>query len=730
MIRTHRIFVLLFALAGFAGIASAQVPTGTPPFGSFAGGPDVINLANLNSHIAVPVLHKPGRSTNFTYDLSYDSAVWYPVTSGSTKVWQSVANFGWRGVTEIATGYVSYSTWQGQCFDDAHRLRNFTVRDTWVYHDPFGTEHSFPNLVLVLDGFGCSGITPVYSDTAVDGSGYSIAGATINSSRGTAITAPVNTTSGTGSFTDRNGNQITTDGNGHFYDTLSSTTSVLTVSGFGTPASPMTFTYTAPSGVAALYTMNYTTYTVKTNFGCSGVAEYGPTSVSLVDRITLPDGSFYQFNYEPTPGFPGAFTGRLASVTLPTGGTISYAYSGGGTGVNGINCSDGSAAGLTRTTPDGAWTYARTIGAGAASTTTITAPQLSYDTAANQTVIQFQRIYETQRDSYQGAVSPPNLLQTVNTCYNGAASPCTATAITLPIIQRAVIANLPGSGNQQSKHIDFFNTFGMPTETDDYDYATGAPGPLLRQNLITYASLGSNLNAFTQTVTVKDGGGVIKFRQDTNYDQYSSFTGASCITGAPQHDDTGHGCTFTARANLTSVTTYTDPATPAGGITKNFTYDSLGNLRTAQLNCCQQKQWNYSLTTKYAYPDSIVSGSSSPTLTTSATYDLNMGLVLTATDENNQVTTFAYDNLGRTTDVLRPDGKHVTYNYDDVNWIGKVIFPVQGTDTVTQKTFLDSQGRPFRQQDLTKLLALATDSIRDLIALQRKTLGGVDLVKL
>ena len=48
--------------------------------------------------------------------------------------------------------------------------------------------------------------------------------------------------------------------------------------------------------------------------------------------------------------------------------------------------------------------------------------------------------------------------------------------------------------------------------------------------------------------------------------------------------------------------------------------------------------------------------------------------------------------------------------------------------------FIEIQGtaerRPFRQQDLTKLLALATSSIRDLIALQRKTLGGVDLVKL
>jgi len=57
--------------------------------------------------------------------------------------------------------------------------------------------------------------------------------------------------------------------------------------------------------------VSYVAYTVKTNFGCSGKSEYGPTSNSLVDRITLPDGSFYQFHYEPTPGFTGDVTGTI-----------------------------------------------------------------------------------------------------------------------------------------------------------------------------------------------------------------------------------------------------------------------------------------------------------------------------------------------------------------------------------------------------------------------------------
>ena len=71
-----RLIPLVMIIALAVTSASAQVQTGTPPFGSFGGGPDVINLANLNAHWTIPLLHKPGRGTNFDYDLTYDSSVW------------------------------------------------------------------------------------------------------------------------------------------------------------------------------------------------------------------------------------------------------------------------------------------------------------------------------------------------------------------------------------------------------------------------------------------------------------------------------------------------------------------------------------------------------------------------------------------------------------------------------------------------------------------------------
>src|SRR6266850_5900590 len=117
MIRSRRSLLALFMVAlalCFEGLvatsASAQVTTGTPPFGSFGGGPDVINLANLNAHISIPVLQKPGRGTDFAYDIGYDSSVWVGVTSGSTTSWLPVnGTWGWQGLAAAGASYIAYS---------------------------------------------------------------------------------------------------------------------------------------------------------------------------------------------------------------------------------------------------------------------------------------------------------------------------------------------------------------------------------------------------------------------------------------------------------------------------------------------------------------------------------------------------------------------------------------------------------------------------------------------
>jgi len=148
------------------------------------------------------------------------------------------------------------------------------------------------------------------------------------------------------------------------------------------------------------------------------------------------------------------------------------------------------------------------------------------------------------------------------------------------------------------------------------------------------------------------------------------------------------------RGNPTSVTTYLTPATPANGVTKNFTYDWFGNLLTAQLNCCQNKTWTYSATTRYSRPDSITRGSSPTQLTTSATYNAYTGLVATSTDENNQVINYYYDFLRRPTSVVRQaDSATVTYTYDDVHFTATVKNPIDSAKSLQQVTALDGLGR-------------------------------------
>ena len=643
--------------------ASAQVATGTPPFGSFSGGPDVINLANANAHLTIPVVSKAGRGLAFNYNLSYDTSVWYPSSASGTNTWTPVYNWGWVAQSAMELGYVSYSgSGGGSCriydsgdkvyLEYSWRLYTFTA-----YHDPFGKSHPFD--IEVEDGTTPCPDDPDLGDegagTSTDGSGYAMyvngppsPTAAVFPPTGGSLAPPINTGNGSGTYVDRNGNEISVSSSGVFTDTLGQT--ALTVAGSGTSSSPMTFTYTAPSGANAVYTVNYTNYTVATNFGVSGVSEYkSSAAVPLVSSIDLPDGSEYTFTYEATPSTPSSgactpysgttcVTGRLASFTLPTRGTITYSYSGGNNGV----LPDGSTATLTRTTPDGTWTYAQVKGTGAASTTTVTDPQ------DNQTVIEFQGIYETQRQIYQGTTSG-TLLETINTCYNTSSSPCTATAITLPITQRNIFDQLPGTSNLESEHIYKYNSVGSLTEQDDYDYGSGAPGALLKKTTITLASLGNNITAFRQQVTVTNGSGTIISQTSYNYDQTSVVT----TSGTPQHSSVSG-----SRGNLTSIYYYTQGSTY---LTKSYTYFDTGNIDVATDVNGAQTTYTYGACGN-SFPTSI---SEPLSLSRSMTWNCTGGVELTVTDENSQTTTTAYTDpyFWRPASVTDPTSAVTNYTY-------------------------------------------------------------------
>ncbi|PYU04374.1 MAG: hypothetical protein DMG33_14430, partial [Acidobacteria bacterium] len=163
--------------------------------------------------------------------------------------------------------------------------------------------------------------------------------------------------------------------------------------------------------------------------------------------------------------------------------------------------------------------------------------------------------------------------------------------------------------------------------------------------------------------------------------------------GASQHDEVNYGCLFTPRGNPTSFTTYTDPVTLSGGVTKTRKYDWFSNIVSGDADCCGQGTLSYSSATQYAYATSVTNG----TLTTSFAYNTYTGLMASTTDPNNKTTSYTYDvQTKRPLSVQRPDGSQIQYSYNDTQRTATVQTPIQGTNVAKQTTLYDSLGRPIK----------------------------------
>ncbi len=370
-----------------------------------------------------------------------------------------------------------------------------------------------------------------------------------------------------------------------------------------------------------------------------------------MDKITLPDTTHYQFSYEATAGFSGDVTGRLASVTFPTGGSITYTYPTTNSGAhNGINCSDGSApavsgvASLTRAvSPGGSWKYTRTQVSGSHWQTKVTTPPdpQNSGSTSDDTVIDFQQYllnsYETQRQVYQGSQTSGALLLTTLTCYNGNTSNCTTTAISAPISQTDVTMQYPSGGQQTLTETKYNSTYALPTDIYQYAYGSGAHGSLLRHTAITYASLGSVIVDHPASVIVDDGTNTLS---KTTYAYDEAAYPVQTSPSTPQHQSVSG-----SRGNVTTITSY---SSASASLSTHFQYYDTGMF---------YKTWDVNgSTTSYTYGttvqgnSTISCGNSFPTsvtppitgLSTSATWNCTGGVALTTTDPNGKVTTATY----------------------------------------------------------------------------------------
>lgn len=162
------------------------------------------------------------------------------------------------------------------------------------------------------------------------------------------------------------------------------------------------------------------------------------------------------------------------------------------------------------------------------------------------------------------------------------------------------------------------------------------------------------------------------------YDYYY----VNCITYCPDYWTTDYNPATDYRGNVTQVTTYADAVNLTSPVTENRRYDITGNLVKSSTSCCEQTTFDYSVDTQYAYPLSQTRGSASDPyaqVLTSATYDFNTALVLSATDANGRTSQTSYfsETLRPQTASL-PSGSHADYAYDDAGM------------NVTATTYLES----------------------------------------
>ncbi len=513
------------------------------------------------------------------------------------------------------------------------------------------------------------------SGLATDGSGYNLTSfvgqglgggtATIYSRSGVKISPPVQLGTGSGTLTDPNQNKITTDGT-YFKDTAGTT--LLTVTG-GAPSN-LVFTYTAPSTAPASVTITYRTYTVQTNFNVwvngSRIVEYPATQQSLVDAVTLPDASTYHFTYELTANSNGTnVTGRIASVTLPTGGTIIYGY---GSGVN-YMMADGSPLYMWRTLGGGTWQYWRAVQSGQASTQTSTT---IVDPFNNETDLNFSGIYETSRLAYTGNhwYPPETLLKSTFSCYNGNFSSCSTATVTAPIQNRFFYDYFPNSSLYRLA-ASYFDGYGNLTTQNDYGYTTGSAS-IIRNQAVGYSStLCSSLNVCDRPLSVQVNDGSSHQFGLTNYG----------------YDGLG---------NVTSVQRW---VSGSNYLTQQYSYNTGGTLNTATDPKGTVTTYGYAGTScNNAFPTSVTVNS----LITSYAYNCTGGVVTSVTDANGAAvsTTYNDSHYWRPASMTDQLNNVTSFNYyPTLSTVGQVESVMNfsgsaGSSTTDVFTIPDNLGRP------------------------------------
>jgi hypothetical protein len=343
----------------FAQNTAPVTQVGIAPYDSYSSGIDQLNLNDLGLHIDIPLfVHKSSRggdgvSVHLLYDSTYYDLNYgwsqVPTPNPNNGLLGFQPNAGWRVQAGNTPGnqIQIYSSSEGNCSRGATNCTAYywaavNFVDETGYTHPFG-------------GWQITTHFPTISTYAQDGSGYFLQ--MTGSPTGT-VTYPSgevfsNLDRTDTKKTDPNGNIVATSPIGdsiNSYTGLYSTSEVstpltftdtsnvsLSLSGGGyspaypawpTSRNPLYITYTDANSHQQQIVITYKMYDILPDeFQFNDYAGYNPNARSvtgLVDAVTFPDGTAYHFTYQSTSYQSGTPDGMLASMTLPTGGTISY----------------------------------------------------------------------------------------------------------------------------------------------------------------------------------------------------------------------------------------------------------------------------------------------------------------------------------------------------------------------------------------------------------------------
>jgi RHS repeat-associated protein len=665
-----------------------------------------INVPNGNLHLEIPLGSFPQRGEKKTnVYLAYDSSIWYaasaywtPVKSyDSDNVSRLFSTFnGWRFVNSHDPGQIQHTYVTRQvCSKDGMDSLDSVVQWTWT--DPEGSVHAFNVSTTKGSNNACGNHLSTSGDSvAIDGSGYHLYVTNGDQAKVYAADGTFMTEGDLGnSHKDANGNYI-----GHHcvsgcstIDTLGRIPVTKTVNG-----NQIYYDVLNSQESTSRYTVTTEPISVSTNFGQSYRIEYSGT-LTVIQSIQLPDGTRYSFGYDSgtTPGHYG----QLTSMTLPTGGTITYSYSY-TTGNNGRYAA-------SKTNSDGTWN----IGLpqpipGSCSTNppylncqyqvTVTKPNndnVVYTFTSNG------GLWPTQIQYYNGAVLPGNLLATLIRSWDFS-HPCPSTqvnrvyivlctdmrvaagypssAIYVTKTAETVTLPLPGGGSvTKTSQFTWEPSFnGNLTQLQEWNFYTGSlPATPDRTTNFTYLNSFSYLNAnivdrpVTQTTLDKNGNIV---EQTIN-----SYDGSALVAvlGVTQHDDTNYGTGNAVRGNLTQVQHLVSGT--SNFITTSKTYDTTGQVVTST-------DGNGNVTT-YGYADNFfndagdtsnpvpytppaptnayLKSSTSGTMTSTLGHYWGTGQLALSTDSNNQSAYHHYfDSLSRYTSTKLPDGGWTFLQYN------------------------------------------------------------------